>query len=136
VDTCAGYAASGLIFSARAGCEILRVEVAAILSNGSIERFPMEPARWLPRRYPRQSCEENAKGSGTCVYCGKVGPTTDDHIPPKCLFPPPIRHTLPKVPSCWTCNGGSSKDDEYFRLRIIARHDVGDHRGFGRSGCS
>jgi hypothetical protein len=34
-----------------------------------------------------------------------------------------------KVPSCLACNGGSSKDDEYFRLRIVARHDVGDHPG-------
>lgn len=53
---------------------------------------------------------------GECVYCGNVGPLTEDHIPPQNLFPKPRPANLISVPSCDSCNGGASKDDEYFRL--------------------
>jgi hypothetical protein len=33
----------------------------------------------------------------------------------------------PKVPSCSTCNGGSSGDDEYFRLTVVANEKAGRH---------
>jgi hypothetical protein len=60
---------------------------------------------------------------GDCVYCGKHRPVTDDHIPPKNLYPKP-RPQLLTVPSCYPCNNGASKDDEYFRLNIIMREDT------------
>ena len=62
-----------------------------------------------------------------CVYCGKQGELTDDHIPPKNLFPEPRPSNLITVPSCSDCNVGASKDDEYFRLVLSMRHDTGDH---------
>jgi len=34
------------------------------------------------------------------------------------------------VPACNACNGGFSKDDEYFRLMLVMRHDVGSHSAF------
>jgi hypothetical protein len=61
-----------------------------------------------------------------CVYCGVRGATTADDIPPKCLFSRPLPTTLVKVPSCFPCNNGASKDDEYFRTVLSFRHDV-DH---------
>jgi len=51
---------------------------------------------------------------------------TKDHIPPQELFPSP-RPNLVTVPACPRCHRGTSKDDEYFRLKLLLRHDVGDH---------
>jgi len=44
---------------------------------------------------------------------------TKDHVPPKCLLRKPYPTNLMTVPSCLGCNGGSSKDEEYFRLLIV-----------------
>jgi hypothetical protein len=53
-----------------------------------------------------------------CYYCEKVA-TTDDHIPPKCMFPPNYRNHLITVPSCAEHNNFRSKDDEYAAVVII-----------------
>lgn len=53
---------------------------------------------------------------------------TDDHIPPKNLFRKPYPNNLITVPSCKPCNGGSSMDDEYFRLWATVREDVKGNR--------
>jgi hypothetical protein len=44
---------------------------------------------------------------------------TDDHVPPKNLFPKPRPANLVKVRVCLACNGGASKDDEYFRQCLV-----------------
>ncbi|MDB5348749.1 MAG: hypothetical protein JWP89_7126 [Schlesneria sp.] len=62
-----------------------------------------------------------------CVYCGNKA-TTRDHIPPKCLFPDPLPSDLITVPACHKCNAGESKDDEYFRARIVAKNECGSHK--------
>lgn len=62
-----------------------------------------------------------------CVYCGSTEALTDDHIPPRTLFPTPRPSNLITVRSCRDCNEGASTDDEYFRLMISMRHDTGDH---------
>ena len=67
------------------------------------------------------------KKIGECVYCGKKGEISDDHIPPKNLFPPPRPNNLITVPSCKECNQTPSKDDEYFRLALSMRRDISDH---------
>lgn len=54
-----------------------------------------------------------------CVYCGKDAGETKDHVPPKCLLPKPFPTNLLTVPSCVTCNGGASRDEEYFRLIVV-----------------
>lgn len=64
---------------------------------------------------------------GECVYCGRVGIVTRDHIPPKNLFSKPRPDNLITVPSCVPCNKGCERDDEYFRLMLIMRVDVGSH---------
>jgi 5-methylcytosine-specific restriction endonuclease McrA len=48
--------------------------------------------------------------TGPCCYCGKVGPLTDDHVPPRALFPEEFRQgaNLATVPSCESCNLGAS----------------------------
>jgi hypothetical protein len=61
------------------------------------------------------------------VYCGKVGPITDDHVPPESLFAKPRPSNLVKVPSCRLCNSGASMDDEYFKLNLTLRADVVNH---------
>ncbi len=67
------------------------------------------------------------KRNQECIYCGKVGPVTDDHIPPQCLFAGDGRTKLIKVPACLKCNSQASKDDEYFRLVLTLREDVKTH---------
>src|SRR5262245_37988709 len=66
------------------------------------------------------------KESGACIYCGKVGQTTIDHVPPECLFEKPYP-TLIEVPACLNCNRGASKDDEYFKYAITMSDQVGDN---------
>jgi len=53
-----------------------------------------------------------------CVYCGQEAVLTEDHIPPKTLYPKSLWPHLLKIPSCIKCNGGASKDDEYLRTMI------------------
>lgn len=55
---------------------------------------------------------------GECVYCGREALLTDDHIPPRTLYPESIWSRLLKIPSCFKCNNGASKDDEYLRTII------------------
>lgn len=54
-----------------------------------------------------------------CAYCGKYGPVSRDHIPPKNLFPKPRTADLITVPACEQCHSGSSKDDDYFRAALL-----------------
>lgn len=53
------------------------------------------------------------KPKPVCVYCGDAPGTTDDHIPPKALFPKP-RPRLITVPACRACNQAGAKQDEEF----------------------
>ncbi len=64
---------------------------------------------------------------GQCVYCGLIKELSDDHIPPKNLFAKPRPGNLIVVPSCRSCNGGASDDDEYFRLMLTLREDTHAH---------
>ena len=71
----------------------------------------------------------NKKQFQRCIYCGVLGSVTLDHVPPKCLLPAGARQNLVTVPSCEKCNGGFSKDDEYFRTHLCTRADLkGDPR--------
>lgn len=63
---------------------------------------------------------------GSCCYCGRPSRLTTDHVPPKSLFAPENRHDLVRVLACANCNSDASKDEEYFRLAVTLRHDVGD----------
>lgn len=60
-----------------------------------------------------------------CAMCGGEA-TTDDHIPPKNLYPKPRRPNLQlhTVPACKSCNNGASADDEEFKM--IVGISVGD----------
>ena len=64
---------------------------------------------------------------GICVYCGKDGPITDDHVPPKGIFAPPRPSNLITVPSCLECNSSASMDDEYFRIRVCLNDQARGH---------
>jgi len=66
------------------------------------------------------------KKIGQCAYCGCISPVTDDHIPPKNLFPKPRSSNLITVPCCLPCFEGWSKDDEYFRATILASFKTHD----------
>lgn len=55
-----------------------------------------------------------------CYLCSKdmsaQGAESMDHVPPKGLFPKPIKGKLIKVPACKRCHGSDkSLDDEYLR---------------------
>jgi hypothetical protein len=55
-----------------------------------------------------------------CSYCGEsVEKVTDDHIPPRGIFGLNPDYNLITVPSCGSCNWGTSKDDEYFKLLAV-----------------
>lgn len=60
--------------------------------------------------------------SGTCTYCGVVGRVTQDHIPPRLLFPKGF--TPPSVPACRSCNNGASSNDEHLRAALALRAEV------------
>ena len=64
-----------------------------------------------------------------CIYCGSTENLTDEHIPPKNIFPKPRPNNiqLVTVPACKECNRGYSKDDEYFRLTLCMSQNVGDN---------
>lgn len=64
---------------------------------------------------------------GTCVYCGRVRPLTDDHVPPKALCGKPKPADLIVVPSCTRCNNGASRDDEYFKTVMVLKDRAGGH---------
>ncbi len=58
--------------------------------------------------------------SEKCVYCGKKRGDTVDHVISRNLFPTTYEYKNPvKVPSCGACNGGFSKDEEYFRFFLV-----------------
>jgi hypothetical protein len=61
-----------------------------------------------------------------CAYCGSPDAPTVDHVPPRSIFPPPRPSTLRTVRSCVACNGGASKDDEYFRDVVLRYYRVAD----------
>ncbi len=65
--------------------------------------------------------------NGLCAYCGKESEITYDHIPPKSIFSKPFPKNLIKVPSCYNCNVGASRVDEYFRLIFSIRNSTFDH---------
>lgn len=61
-----------------------------------------------------------------CAICGQVvEKVTSDHIPLKSLFGTKPNNLI-TVPACPACNGGSSADDEYFRL-IASEVDTAIH---------
>jgi len=61
-----------------------------------------------------------------CAICGEtVEDVTRDHIPPKSMFAVKPSNLI-TVPACPKCNGGSSADDEYFRL-IASEIDTAAH---------
>lgn len=64
---------------------------------------------------------------GTCTYCGKIGPITKDHIPPKFLFNKPRPSTLISVPSCEKCHETFEKDDVYFTTIITTTKESQKH---------
>lgn len=66
------------------------------------------------------------KKVGQCAYCGKRCRVTDDHIPPKNLFPKPRSSNLVTVPCCEGCREGWSKDDEYFRAVVLSAEKVSE----------
>jgi hypothetical protein len=61
--------------------------------------------------------------TGECIYCGESRNLTSEHVPPQSMFGKPRPDNIVKVPSCYSCNGGFSKDDEYFQLMLKAGID-------------
>lgn len=59
------------------------------------------------------------RGRGICAHCREERELDGDHVPPECLFPGVPPSELIEVPSCDACNGGSSDDDENFKLHVL-----------------
>jgi len=62
---------------------------------------------------------------GECPYCGRTAKLTRDHVPPRALFGARPREQLMTVLCCSECNRAASLDDEYFRLNLALRDDLG-----------
>ena len=60
---------------------------------------------------------------GTCAFCGKVTVVTDDHIPPRNIFPTPQPNDVDLItaPGCSECNQGSARDDEELKVYITLK---------------
>ena len=58
----------------------------------------------------------------TSCYMCETAATSNEHAPPKCLFPEGHRIDLITVPSCDTHNSEKCMDDEYMRLVISGSH--------------
>jgi hypothetical protein len=67
------------------------------------------------------------KRMGQCAHCLSEGEVTDDHLPPRNLFPTPLPPGLAVVPACKECNEGASLDDEYFRQILVFSEQAGGH---------
>src|SRR6188508_2078331 len=57
--------------------------------------------------------------TGTCAYCGTIGPVTDDHVIPRGMFGRPLPSYLPVVPACKDCNNDKSYFDDYLRTVLV-----------------
>ena len=67
-----------------------------------------------------------SKADELCTYCD--GPAaSDDHVPPKLLFPLTAKKDLIAVRSCIRCNGGASRDDEYLRSILVVENRAATH---------
>lgn len=64
---------------------------------------------------------------GLCVLCGEVEATTSDHIPPQGIYPKPRDNDIQfnTVPACSDCNGGTSQEDEEFKVAISLGTSLG-----------
>jgi hypothetical protein len=62
-----------------------------------------------------------------CIYCGSMENPTDDHIPPKSLFPKPRPDNLITVPSCESCNKGFHLDDDYLQMLMQIGTKTAEH---------
>ncbi|CAG1770649.1 hypothetical protein BAC3_01229 [uncultured bacterium] len=62
-----------------------------------------------------------------CAYCGSRDNLDSDHVPPKNLFLKPRPTNIITVPACPVCHSGTSKDDEYFRLKLCLRSNASEH---------
>ena len=70
----------------------------------------------------------NKKSLKQCVFCGKnTHKITQGHAPPKNIFPKPWPSNLITAPECEDCNKAAEKDDDYFRLILLSRHDIARH---------
>ncbi len=71
-----------------------------------------------------ESCvKKRVRGNGrpvACIYCGRPGKTTKDHVVAKSLFRRPLPSNMVTVPACLECNREKGKLDEYFRDVLTA----------------
>lgn len=65
--------------------------------------------------------------NGICPVCVEEKALTKDHTPPKGVFLKPRPTNTITVWTCKDCNGGSSLDDEYFRIYIASNAEPGSH---------
>lgn len=59
-----------------------------------------------------------------CSYCGRHGPTTADHTPPKALLRRPLPSNLKTVRACRACNESFSFDEETVQALVTL---IGTH---------
>lgn len=62
----------------------------------------------------------NRKAKRLCYFCGEPNADSQDHIPPRGIFPKKSQGQLITVPAHKSCNEGFHKDDELFRNVIIS----------------
>jgi 5-methylcytosine-specific restriction endonuclease McrA len=73
--------------------------------------------RGIRERYNQSVPRKRKNKIGYCTYCGECRALTRDHVPPRSLFSG-RPDDLITVPSCYFCNRGASKHDEYFNLVV------------------
>jgi hypothetical protein len=94
------------------------------------------PRRYLTASLPRMKARSSIAGL-TCAICATRDAMTLDHIPPRSIFPRPRPSDLITVPACGECNGGSSPNDEEFKvgLSLLAGVDSPETRALWDQGA-
>lgn len=91
----------------------LQPEMRCAHSVGAISSDPATVGTHKGGRMdPKHSLFFDERLMTSCVYCGGP-PETDDHVPSKILLDEPFPEGLAVVLSCWACNNGLSRDEDY-----------------------
>jgi 5-methylcytosine-specific restriction endonuclease McrA len=73
-------------------------------SGGDATTIRPHPKPAPKRKNPNAYRTPGDPGDGSCTYCDRYGPRTNDHVLPRSTFPQYRNERRNLVPACWWCN--------------------------------